>query len=141
MISLSLIAVPVLLDTTTEAPLLFSQWARMYHYGHRALPTMAVGTSALYSYIALKKRSAKQPWKRWFVAGLTTAAIIPFTLLVMVPTNDELFRLEVESSVNPLVMGIIDAQALVVKWSWLHLTRSFMPLVGAVLGAVWTFSN
>lgn len=141
MMSLSVFAVPVLLDTTTEAPQLFFQWVRMYHYGHMALPTMAVGTFALYTFTALKKRSAKQPWLRWLVPGVTTAAIIPFTLLVMVPTNNALFRLQKESLVEPMVMGITEAKELVVKWSWMHLTRSLMPLAGAILGAMWTFPN
>ncbi len=54
----------------------------------------------------------------------------------MVPTNNELFRLEVVSKAEPLVKGIAEAKELVVKWSWLHLTRSMLPLAGTVLGAV-----
>jgi Domain of unknown function (DUF1772) len=67
--------------------------------------------------------------------------MLPFTWFVMVPTNNELFRLEVASKVEPLVMGILGAKELVVKWSWLHFTRSLMPLAGAVLGTVGTFWN
>ena len=141
MISLSLIAIPVLLETTTQAPQLFHQWVRMYHYGHQALPTMAVGTFLLYSYISIKKRSARKSWGLFALAGVTTLSILPFTLILMVPTNNELHRLEVVSKAEPLVKGIVEAKELVVKWSWLHLTRSMLPLAGAVIGAVGTFGR
>lgn len=141
MTSLSLIAVPVLLETTTQAPQLFHQWVRLYHYGHQALPTMAVGTFLLYIYTSIKKRRARKSWGLFALAGVTTLSILPFTWIFMVPTNNELFRLEVVSKAEPLVKGIVEAKELVVKWSWLHLTRSMFPLVGTVLGTMGTFSK
>lgn len=140
MMSLSLMAVPVFLDTTSSAPQLFQQWVRMYHYGHQVLPTMAVGTFLLYSYTAVKRRGAgKKPWGTVALAGLTTVAMLPFTWFLMVPTNNELFRLEVVSRAEPAVKGIAEARELVLKWTWLHLTRSLFPLVGAILGTVATY--
>lgn len=137
--SLSLMAIPVFLDTTTQAPQLFHQWVRMYHYGHQVLPTMAVGTFFLYSYIAAKKHRAKRPWAVFALAGVTTLSMVPFTWLFMVPTNNELFRLEGLSKAEPLVKGIVEAKELVVKWSWLHIARSLLPLAGAVMGTAETF--
>jgi hypothetical protein len=141
MMSLSLMAVPVLLDTTTHAPQLFHQWVRMYHYGHQVLPTMAVGTFLLYSYTSVKKRRAKKSWTIWIMAGVATLSMLPFTWIFMVPTNNELFRLERVSQTEPTAKGIADAKDLVAKWSWLHFTRSFLPLMGAVLGTVGTFGS
>jgi hypothetical protein len=139
MMSLSLMAVPVFLDTTTEAPQLFFQWVRMYHYGHQVLPTMAVGTFLLYIYTCTKKNNAKNPWGIFALAGMTTLSMLPFTWIVMVPTNNELFRLESVSKTGPLVMDIASARELVVKWSWMHFTRSLLPLAGAITGALGTF--
>ena len=136
--SLSLMAVPVLLDTTTQAPQLFHQWVRMYHYGHQVLPSMAVGVFLFYSYTSAKKRSARKSWGIFALAGLTTMSILLFTWIFMVPTNNELFRLEEVSKAQPSVKGIDEAKALVVKWSWLHLTRSLLPLAGAIMGATET---
>ncbi|KAH8807227.1 hypothetical protein F5884DRAFT_856810 [Xylogone sp. PMI_703] len=139
MMSISLLAIPVLLDTTTGPAHLFHQWVRVYHYGHQILPTMAVGTFLLYSYTSLKKRSARKSWSLFALAGIVTLSMLPFTWLVMVPTNDELFRLEVVSQTEPLVKELVEAKELVVKWSWLHLTRSMLPLTGAIIGAIGTF--
>lgn len=136
--SLSLMAVPVFLDTTTDAPQLFHQWVRMYHYGHQILPTMAVGTFLLYAYTAAKRRSDRASWGVFALAALTTVSMLPFTWLVMVPTNNELFRLEVVSKTEPLVKGIGEARELVVRWGWLHFTRSLLPLVGAIIGTIGT---
>ena len=137
--SLSLMAIPVLLDTTTQAPQLFHQWVRMYYYGHQVLPTMAIGTFLLYSYTSAKKRGARKPWGLFAVAGVTTISILPFTWVFMVPTNNELFRLEGVSKTEPMVRGIVEAKELVVKWSWLHSIRSLLPLAGAIMGTIGTF--
>ena len=138
MMSLSLMAIPVLLDTTTQAPQLFHQWVRMYHYGHQVLPTMAIGTCLLYNYTATKKYRAKKPWGLFALAGVTTISILPFTWIFMVPTNNELFRLEAACKTEPLVRGIVEAKDLVVKWSWLHSIRSLLPLAGAIMGTIGT---
>jgi hypothetical protein len=136
MMALSLMAVPVLLDTTTDAPQLFFQWVRMYHYGHQVLPTMSIATFLLYAYVSFRRRSAKKSWAAYLLAGAITVTMVPYTWIVMVPTNNELFRLQKLSEVEPLVKGIAEAKELVVKWSWMHLTRSSMPLAGAVMGTL-----
>jgi hypothetical protein len=145
MMSLSLMAVPVLLDTTANSPQLFHQWARMYHYGHQVLPGMAIGTFLLYCYACIRRRKADKPkpWRLLALAGLFTVSIIPFTLLVMKPTNDELFRLEkVTSTVRTgghSEVGVTEAKGLVIKWALMHFTRSCFPLMGAISGALGTF--
>ncbi|OTA95477.1 hypothetical protein M434DRAFT_9725 [Hypoxylon sp. CO27-5] len=135
MISLSLIAVPVFLDTTEHAPLLFRQWARTYHYGHQVLPIMSISTLALYGYAAIKRRGARKAWSTCMLAGLTTVCMLPFTWIVMVPGNNELFRLEAASASETIVIDIDGAKQLVKNWAWLHLARSLFPLVGAIVGA------
>ena len=134
--SLSLMAVPVLLDTTSDPAQLYHQWARMYHYGHQVLPTMAVATLSLYGYSAWTQRRAKRSWGGLALAGLTTVAMLPFTWLVMVPTNNRLFALEAAGKGSGSVGSIEEAAGLVVKWSWMHLARSLFPLIGGVIGTV-----
>lgn len=136
--SLFWMAVPVFLETTAEPSQLFHQWARMYYYGHRVLPTMAVATFLLYGYTAINRRAAGRPWSVFAVAGMTTVMMVPFTWIFMVPTNNTLFRLMVESKAAPVVSWD-EAQELVTKWSWLHFVRSLFPLAGAILGLMATF--
>lgn len=139
MTSLSLIAIPVFLDTITRAPQLVCAWERMYHYGHQALPTMSVGALGLWAYAAARRRGAKEPWRLCALAGATTVLMVPFTWFVMVPTNNELFRLAAAGS-DLGGVTIEDARALVVSWGWMHLTRAAFPLAGAIFGAIATFT-
>ena len=148
--SLSAVAIPVLIETRTDAHQLFHQWTRVYHYGHQVLPGMAIGTFLLYTLASVQNRRAEKQkqWRLLTLAGLVTVSIIPFTLLIMKPTNDELFRLEsITSTVQSgevagvEVMGIKEAEQLVMRWAIMHAMRSTFPLVGAILGAFTTLSH
>jgi hypothetical protein len=140
MAALSLIAVPVLLDSAQSAPQLFHSWTRMYHYGHQAYPATAIGTLGLWSYAAAQRWSAKKQWLPFALAGIVTVIMIPFTLIVIVPTNDKLFQLEAAGS----VLGDVtfnDGKDLIISWAWLHLARSVFPLAGSIIGAVSIFGD
>jgi hypothetical protein len=137
MMSISVITVPVLLDTTNDPSHMFRQWACTYHYGLRIFPTMAVATFLLYCYTAIRKRATGRRWRVFAVAGATTILMVPFTWIFMAPTNNTLFRLENESKVAS-VANLAEAQELVIKWSWLHVVRSLFPLAGAILGTTGT---
>ncbi|KAI1378722.1 hypothetical protein F4677DRAFT_443209 [Hypoxylon crocopeplum] len=124
MMSVSFVAVPAMLDTTIEASHLRTQWARLYHYGHHVLPAIAVGTCLLHMYTALSKG------RLFALAGITTVGIAPFTWVFMAATNVELFRL----GAQPLGQADMSrVRELVVKWTWLHVARSLLPLVGAII--------
>ncbi|RAH39760.1 DUF1772 domain-containing protein, partial [Aspergillus brunneoviolaceus CBS 621.78] len=138
MLSLSFIAVPVLLDTTTHPPQLFHKWSRLYHYGHVVLPFTAILTGLLYIYAAVchHQRSSRR-WGALALAGVLTVAIAPFTWLVMAPSNHELFRLQAVTSQMELAgIAIGPAQALIGHWRNLHMVRSLLPLLGAIIGAI-----
>jgi hypothetical protein len=137
MMSLSLVAVPVFLDTTQTAGELYKQWARTYHYGHLGLPALSVSTFLFYGYTAWRKRKAgNKHWRSQLLAGVVTVLMVPFTWIVMVPTNDKLFALEAQARAGALQVGTLrEAQELVTKWSVLHIARSLFPLAGTILGS------
>ncbi|KAK0735105.1 hypothetical protein B0T26DRAFT_671296 [Lasiosphaeria miniovina] len=137
MISLSAFVVPVFLDTNTDAGHMLRQWTRLYHYGHIYLPALCVATCGLYGYAALRKRAASSyspQWSRYATAAAATLAMVPFTWYVMMPTNDILFGLEAAATAGTGSPELVAVRALVIKWAWLHVTRSLSPLVGAFLG-------
>lgn len=135
MMSLSTIVVPVLLDTDTKSIQLARQWAHLYHYGGLYMPAMSVAATSLYVSVALRKCvSARKQRLLYTTAGMATITIVPFTLLMMVPINSALLRLEVLASAAASVPDLSVVQELVVRWAWLHAVRSAFPLVGAVLG-------
>jgi len=146
MTSLSLVAVPVLLDTATDSPQLLRQWSRMYHYGHLIMPSMAVGTLLLHACTALQQSALGKPWGVFACAGGLTIAIAPFTWTVMGGTNGELFgRLQQAGSMSKeaaaAASDLEEVKGLVKRWSWLHLMRSMLPLAGTLLAVIGTFAG
>ncbi|ETI19897.1 hypothetical protein G647_08912 [Cladophialophora carrionii CBS 160.54] len=135
MTALSLMAVPVLLETTSLPAQLLHQWVTMYAYGHRVLPGLAIVTCLIYLGVAFTRRTRNDAWVRYGLAGIVTVNIVPFTLIFMVSTNNTLFGLERDARVAGLVTTDIETgKELVTRWSRLHLMRSMLPLVGTVIG-------
>lgn len=133
--SLSLVAIPVFLDTTTSPVQIFREWERMYHYGHQVLPALSITTALLYSYTAWQRKARGRQWAQYLLAAGVTVAMIPFTLMVMVPTNDKLFALELASRTATTEFSSLDeARGLVIGWSRMHVIRAFSPLIGAAIG-------
>lgn len=141
MMALSFLAVPVFLETTTDAKQLLFQWVRMYHYGHQIMPTMAISTFLLHLYTCYERSKAQKSWAIFGLASAATIIMLPFTWFVMAPTNNQLFLLESASKTGPSVAGIAEVKALVVRWAWMHVWRSLMPLTGVVLATLGTFSS
>ncbi len=140
MTNISTLAIPVITTTTTSSSQLVDRWVRTYHYGHQVLPALCVLTCSLYGYAAYTTYTAGGLWRVFATAGATTAGMLPFTWIVMIRTNNALFRAhrmqncKAEGGKGGDVMGLEEAQGLVARWKRLHFIRSMFPLVGAVLG-------
>ncbi|PHH92984.1 hypothetical protein CDD83_2817 [Cordyceps sp. RAO-2017] len=125
--SLSAFVVPVFLDTHDDANKILQQWACLYLYGRAYLPALCVATCGFYGYIAVSRRRVA----RWYaLAAVSTFAMVPFTWLAMTPTNNTLFGLA--ASASPPNLSLV--RGLLVRWAWLHVTRSLAPLIGAFVG-------
>ena len=61
-----------------------------------------------------------------FVAALLMVAVVPFTLLVIMPTNDRLM----DPTLNP---GSPEAATLLTRWGRLHAVRTVLGLLAFVL--------
>ncbi|KAK3720349.1 hypothetical protein LTR37_003760 [Vermiconidia calcicola] len=134
MMGLSLIGIPLLLNTNVRCEHLLRQWVCLYNYGHRILPAISITTLLIYAYIVFNKWSDGESWISYALAGALTVGIIPFTLIVMLSTNNLLFQLEDEIKTNSKATTLENAQKLVTKWGRMHLMRSCFPLAGAFLG-------
>ncbi|KAL4882485.1 hypothetical protein BJY04DRAFT_217394 [Aspergillus karnatakaensis] len=140
MMTISLIAFPALIHSTTSPTHLLQHWVSMFRHGHRIHPTMAAATLSVYLYAAYRQHSLNRNWSRWVIAGVVTILMTPFTWFVLLPTNRVIMGLadgsqDRGSGVGDTgVVGIEEVRGLVRKWSALHLVRSFFPLIGAVLG-------
>jgi hypothetical protein len=98
------------------------------------MPSLAVATFLLYGYTSLQLRASSKPWLRYLVAGVATLTMVPFTWMVMMPTNNRLFYLEAHMRERDVAVELGLVQKLLTRWAWLHVVRSLFPLVGAVMG-------
>jgi hypothetical protein len=62
--------------------------------------------------------------------------MVPFTHIIMEPTNDALFRLEAETRAGVLKSTLNEARELMTRHGVLHLVRALFPLLGALIGAL-----
>ena len=58
----------------------------------------------------------------WLVSGLALGAVVPFTLIVILPTNHRLLDASLDKA-SP------EAEALLARWGRLHAVRSALSLV------------
>ena len=66
--------------------------------------------------------------RAWLLGGLVLGAVVPFTLLVIFATNEQLQHLD------PAAEGDLDrAHALLERWNRLHAVRSLLSLTALVI--------
>ncbi|KAI4598810.1 hypothetical protein KJ359_002703 [Pestalotiopsis sp. 9143b] len=134
MINISLMDVPLLLDTVSDSSQLLRQWCRLYEFGIRMYPVLSVTTCLIYATAAAARISAGRPWRVVAAAAAVTLGMVPFTLVRMQPTIDAMFVLRDLDVVGGETASLEEVTALVVAWQWQHVVRSLFPLAGSTLG-------
>ena len=80
----------------------------------------------------INRNSPSDPAKYSAAAAASTIAIVPFTIIFMKTTNEELFKRE--RAARGTATGVEpSSRELVKKWGRLNLTRAFLPAVGALV--------
>jgi hypothetical protein len=145
--SASFTLVPRMLESPT--PLLLKQWGNAYNVGKRNAPPFAALSSACYFYLAytLPSNAEKAKLYGYLAAGALTIGIIPYTVLVMLPTNKKLLAkveetkaLTVKDEVVEIGLGNETAHKLVDSWGVLNLGRAVLLTAGSLVGT-WTALN
>ena len=62
----------------------------------------------------------------WLVGGFLMVAVVPFTLLVIMPTNKALMALSLEKT-------RVDAEPLLRRWGRLHAIRTLLSLLSLLV--------
>ena len=132
-------AVPPFLLSPT--PLVLRQWDVMYNRGAALIPPLALISTSAFGWLAYKV-AAPDKARLYATAAASVFGIIPYTLLVMLPTNKKLQKKVEEANKSKAKDELVEtgvakgesAKELVDKWNTLHLGRSFFPLISALLG-------
>ncbi len=131
--SVFMITIPVMIETTRQPGKLVNHWRRIYLSGHIRGPAIAATTGLIYACAAWSKYAAGEPWRVFAAAGLATVCIVPFTLTFMQGTNNALFRADDLAS-KGTEPAWADAERLVRRWGRLNAIRALIPLTGGVIG-------
>ena len=84
------------------------------------------GGLALVGFVAGLGRWATLGGDGWLAGGLLLGVLIPYTLIVIMPTNRALLA-------SQSAPGASDVRVLLVRWGWLHAVRSLLSVVALVL--------
>lgn len=141
--AISALLVPRILESPT--PLLLQQWKHSFVAGKKSLPPLAGLSSASFFYLAYKAHGTPtmlpRKWQLYLASGLLAVGIVPYTLLIMAPTNNKLLAkaeetsgLGIEDKIVEIGLGGETAHKLVDDWATLNVGRAFMLGLAAVIG-------
>lgn len=135
--SFSLYAVPRILESPT--PILLKQFKHMYAAGHDSLPAGTVVAATSLLYLAYDSRAAgTTAWRGYVTAAVLALGIVPYTLAVMMGTNNVLLgKAEEEEEEEKVEAQAASVKQLVDQWAMMNLGRSVL-LASAAVTATWT---
>ena len=119
----SLVEHPARIRCSNEIAL--AQWRPSYQRGTVMQASLAIAGSLLGIAAWLSEGR-----RIWLLAGIMLGSVVPFTLLVIFPTNRRLEDPALDASSET-------ARNLLVRWGHLHAVRSVLSLVALLLMLFW----
>jgi noranthrone monooxygenase len=124
-------ALSVALSPSTGTLLVCQQWKKMYALGRASSPPIAVISASCFG------------WVWWHTSEVAYAAaagsvflMIPWTLLVMMPTNNLIEARARPHEEEDLDGAVLRVRQLLRKWSVMNYIRAVFPLAGGIVGLV-----
>ncbi len=106
---------------------LLTEWQRSYKYGTLMQAPLTVIGAAL----GVVSYFLTWDW-RWLLGALFILAPLPFTLLIIMPTNNQLKATSLETAND-------NTRGLIVQWGRLHLVRTALG-IAAMLEYLWALN-
>lgn len=109
----------------------------MYTAGHDSLPAGTVIAATSLLYLAYDSRAAgTTAWRGYVTAAVLAVGIVPYTLAVMMGTNNVLLG-KAEEEEEKVEAQAASVKQLVDQWAMMNLGRSVL-LASAAVTATWT---
>ena len=118
--------------------ILIKQWRHIYEAGKSQNPPVAASSSAAFLYLAwaVRQRSTNPQLPLYYgTAAALTLAIVPFTLLIMAPTNNKLIQHSTRE-LDDTKSDDVEIDQLMSQWSTMNAFRSLLPLTGGLMALV-----
>jgi len=134
-IMLSVWVIPTLMEA--PAPVAAKQWKKMFDLGRVSMPPTTILTSSIFGYLAWQSATPSS-FRLYTAAAIIAPTMIPFTIGVMMPTNNKLEeKAQSFASSGADEVGVAKEEtvnALLDRWATLNLVRSVLLLTSAILG-------
>lgn len=119
-------------------PLRLKQWQVVYDLGKLVSPTVSAASGVAWAVAAWASygRNNSLDWKLYAAAGLATFSILPYTVVVLMPTNKELMkRAKIAGDMEHVEDKFAaESEEVLATWSTLSNVRVVLPMVGAWFG-------
>ncbi|KAI1002887.1 hypothetical protein K3495_g5315 [Podosphaera aphanis] len=119
--------VPAIRQSPT--PLLLAQWRQMYRSGSYTAPPTAAVTCGALSYVSYYFRFSPE-WRLWALSSVLSISIVPFTFLVVFPTNKVL---ETWQDRNGEGVDRREVDKQITRWTYKHTARSCLSVFGGLI--------
>ncbi|KAI4611624.1 uncharacterized protein J4E87_010474 [Alternaria ethzedia] len=137
-VSLSVVGIPAAMQA--PAPLAVKQWYTIFTRGGAIARPLAAISALATGYLAYHQDRTSTPFRLNALATLLLPSIVPFTILVLGPTNNKLMAKKDELANASLRDKHVEQFAkegetvkeLMDKWASLNLARALLVGVGAV---------
>ena len=97
----------------------------------KAVPMLALAASIGHAAVSYSCYTKGLGWRGWAMASAFTVMSIPYTMVVLMPTNR---TLEAETHSRNQQMSEAEVKRLIKKWQDLNVVRCLLPLAGASWG-------
>ncbi|KAF6825726.1 putative N-acetyltransferase, GNAT family [Colletotrichum plurivorum] len=133
--SLSIFSVPAVLESSGAEPIIaLKLWQNLYLRGHATGPKVAIVTFLSLVFSAYDRRSQGAEWEPFVAAATLSLAIVPFTRILMGPTNARLMA----GAQGVAALGWQETRDLLTTWRTLNFLRSFFSISAAAVGLWFT---
>ena len=121
-------------------------WLEVYDLGKLISPTIAAASAVFWGYLTYASYSMKagglvrSSWQSYLAAGLLTFAILPWTLVVMMPANKTLmkaaWKVQIDGAEAIKLQDHAKLEETIGLWGTMNWFRAVTPMVGGMIG-VW----
>lgn len=126
---------PAVLNTGASTDVMLRQWFSIFHRG-KIIPVAAVATGLSHAAVSYGRWAQGRQWRGFALGGALTAALIPFTIALVMPTNRVLAEAEAHGRSDKSRMSDDKVRQLIRSWRDRNAIRCILPLAGAAF-ALW----
>lgn len=124
-----MLTVPAIAEASADPRAAAQVWAAIFRRGAFWGPRVSFMIFLGLGYAAYDRSQRGASWAPYALGGVLTAAVMPFTLGLMMPTNNALLAV----ADGKKTVGAAEVKELLKRWQLLNNVRGLLPLAGSAI--------